>query len=76
VQKKNQVRYLSRDIFLDNQKSGEYTRRQLFKAVRLAKKRGQAIAIGHPYPTTYLTLSKYLPEMAENGVEITRITDI
>jgi len=48
--------YLARDIFLDNRKSPAYIRAQLRKAVRKAKRRGYAIAIGHPHPVTLQTL--------------------
>jgi polysaccharide deacetylase 2 family uncharacterized protein YibQ len=46
----------SRDIFLDNKENPEYIRNQLKKAVNIAKKRGYAIAIGHPHSVTLLTL--------------------
>jgi polysaccharide deacetylase 2 family uncharacterized protein YibQ len=48
--------YLARDIFLDNVKERAYIRKQLAKAVRIAKKRGYAVAIGHPHPVTLHTL--------------------
>lgn len=49
---------LSRDIFLDNIADVGYIHKQLKKAVALAKKRGQAIAIGHPRSTTLEALRK------------------
>ncbi len=48
--------YLSRDVFLDNVQQRSYIRKQLMRAVRIAKKRGYAIAIGHPHPVTLRTL--------------------
>jgi polysaccharide deacetylase 2 family uncharacterized protein YibQ len=54
---KYNVPYLSRDIFLDNTKTSYSIKRQLKKAVKIAKKRGFAIAICHPYPVTYKTLN-------------------
>ena len=47
---------LSRDVFLDNKADCSYIKRQLKKAVRLAKKNGYAIAIGHPRSFTFKTL--------------------
>ena len=44
--------YLSRDIFLDNVQNRAAILHQLKRAVRIAKKRGYAIAIGHPHPAT------------------------
>ena len=46
----------SRDIFLDNKENPAYIRNQLKKAVNIAKKRGYAIAIGHPHLVTLKTL--------------------
>ncbi|MCG3680715.1 divergent polysaccharide deacetylase family protein [Aliarcobacter butzleri] len=54
--------YISRNIFLDNEKSYEYIKSQLIKTVELAKKHGYAVAIGHPYDITLKVLkeSKHL----------------
>ena len=49
---------LSRDIFLDNVADVGYIHKQLRKAVALAKRNGQAIAIGHPRSTTVEALKK------------------
>ena len=49
---------LSRDIFLDNIADVGYIHKQLQKAVALAKKKGQAIAIGHPRSTTVEALKQ------------------
>ena len=46
----------SRDIFLDNIANVSYIKNQLRKAVKLAKKRGYAIAIGHPRRATLKAL--------------------
>jgi polysaccharide deacetylase 2 family uncharacterized protein YibQ len=58
VAKKYDLPYLSRDIFLDNTKKKSYIKKQLKKAVRIAKTTGSAIAIGHPYPITFETLNE------------------
>ncbi len=44
--------YVSRDIFIDNQHTVSYIHNQLRKAVDIAKKKGHAIAIGHPHKIT------------------------
>ncbi len=46
------VRYIGRNVFLDNTPSKEYIIGQLQKAVDIAKTNGSAIAIGHPYSQT------------------------
>jgi len=46
----------SRNIFLDDKENPEYIRNQLKKAVKIAEKKGYAIAIGHPHKVTLITL--------------------
>lgn len=60
--KKYGVKMFSRDIFLDNKKESGYIQNQLKKAIKIAKRDGMAIAIGHPYGVTFKTLkeSKHL----------------
>jgi len=50
-------RYISRDIFIDNIQDSHYIHEQLRKAVKIAKKKGYAIAIGHPHSVTLHALS-------------------
>lgn len=49
--------YIARDIFLDNEHNVPYIHKQLQKAVKMAKKKGYAIAIGHPHIMTLKALS-------------------
>jgi polysaccharide deacetylase 2 family uncharacterized protein YibQ len=49
--------YVARDVFIDNEHNVPYIHRQLQKAVKMAKKRGYAIAIGHPHKMTLKALS-------------------
>lgn len=44
--------YVSRDIFIDNEHNVAYVHKQLEKAVKIAKKKGYAVAIGHPHKVT------------------------
>ena len=49
--------YVARDVFIDNEHNVPYIHKQLQKAVEKAKKRGYAIAIGHPHKMTLKALS-------------------
>jgi len=49
--------YVARDVFIDNEHNIPYIHKQLQKAVKMAKKRGFAIAIGHPHKMTMRALS-------------------
>ncbi len=49
---------MSRDIFLDNVLEERYIKKQIKKAIQIAKKKGYAIAICHPKGVTLRTLKK------------------
>ena len=61
VAKANGIRAYERDIFLDHKNTPEFIEKQWNKLVKIAKKRGQAIAIAHPYKNTIAFLQKTLP---------------
>ena len=61
---------LKRDVFLDNVQTESNIDRQFNRLVNLAKKKGHAIGIGHPYPATLAYLEKALPKLEQLGVEL------
>ncbi len=65
-----------RDVFLDNEQTPEYIHAQLQQLVRLARRHGSAIGIGHPYPVTIETLKKELPKLAAQGVIIEPVSNL
>ncbi len=52
ITRKYKDRYIARDVFIDNVQNEAKILRQLRKAVKIAQKRGYAIAIGHPHKAT------------------------
>lgn len=50
--------YIQRDVFLDNKDDVSEIKKQLQKAVNLARKKGFAIAIGHPRKNTFKALEE------------------
>ena len=54
--KKHGLKLYSRDIFIDNSIEKKLIKKQLKKAVAIAKKRGYAVAIGHPHENTLKVL--------------------
>jgi len=66
--------YVARDVFIDNIQNASAIRTQLKKAVALAKKKGYAIAIGHPHKATLEALRDAKPLLKE--VEVVYIDDI
>ena len=52
------MRYLSRDVFLDDQDGVGNVKKQIKEAVDKAKRYGSAIAIGHPRKDTIKALQE------------------
>ncbi len=71
---KHGMRYIGRNIFLDNAPKKEYIKAQLQKAIEIAKKTGSAIAIGHPYGATMEALKE--SKALLTGVDIVMIDKI
>jgi polysaccharide deacetylase 2 family uncharacterized protein YibQ len=60
---------LSRDIFLDDDPSPAAVTAQFRAAVRLARKQGSVVIIGHPYPSTLALLEQELPRLRGQGID-------
>jgi polysaccharide deacetylase 2 family uncharacterized protein YibQ len=60
---------LSRDVFLDDERTAEAISGQLQTAIRLAHKQGSAVMIGHPYPVTMEVLERELPKLKAQGID-------
>ncbi len=60
---------VSRDVFLDDERTAEAITRQLQSAIGLARKQGSALMIGHPYPVTLDVLERELPRLKAQGIE-------
>ena len=65
-----------RDVFLDPEETEETVQRQFARLIRLARKRGLAVGIGHPYPTTLDFLERELPRLAEVNIELISISEM
>lgn len=68
--------HAARDIFLDNRRQPAAIRRQLAKAEALARRRGQAIAIGHPHEETIAVLRDWLPRARARGLRLVPVSAV
>jgi polysaccharide deacetylase 2 family uncharacterized protein YibQ len=59
------VKAIERDIFLDNSIEEDAIRGQLELLIRLAQKRGFAVASGHPYPQTLRAIKEKFPDLKD-----------
>lgn len=76
VARREGVAALSRDIFLDHTRTNDAIEKQLIAAVKLARKRGRAVAIGHPYPETLTVLEEALPRLEQFGVRLVSVSQL
>lgn len=76
IAKEHFVPNISRDVFIDNEISVEAIKKQLNDLIRIAKKKGFAVGIGHPYSATMQSLVEFLPTMGKHNVEIVPITTL
>ena len=65
-----------RDVFLDPDRSPEAVAREFARVKELARKRGHAVAIGHPYPVTLDLLERELPRLREEGFELVNVSEL
>jgi polysaccharide deacetylase 2 family uncharacterized protein YibQ len=65
------VRCASRNVpFLDDVVEASAVRKQLELALRGAKEKGEAVAIGHPHAATLAALKEILPQAKAQGVQL------
>lgn len=67
---------LRRHVFLDHDPSPAAVAEQFDRLVALARRDGQAIAIGHPYGSTLAVLRARLPGLKADGVDLIPIRDM
>lgn len=67
---------LSRDVFLDDDPSREAVEKAFDRLVETARRRGRAVAIGHPRAATLEVLEKRLPRLAAQGIELVPLSEM
>ena len=70
------VPHAERDVFLDNEADLDAIRRQLAATERIARRRGVAVAIGHPHDLTIEALRGWLPTLEERGFVLVPISTV
>jgi hypothetical protein len=75
--KRDGVKTAFRNVpFLDDVQNKAAVKRQLQMAIRGAKQKGEAIAIGHPHAVTLEALREMLPEAKKQGVRLVLVSDV
>ena len=65
----------TRDIFLDHTKSVDVINKQIDALIEKAKRKGHALAIGHPYLETLEVLEARIPLLQEQGINMVKASD-
>lgn len=65
-----------RNVFLDDNQTVPAIRKQFALAIRDAREKGSALAIGHPHPETMEVLNDMMPEAERQGVHLVFASDL
>ena len=76
VAREKKVKTISRNIFLDNDRSKIAIKKQLFLAEKFARKNGVAVVIGHPYAETFSVLQDWIPDAVMRGYTLVQISSV
>jgi polysaccharide deacetylase 2 family uncharacterized protein YibQ len=58
-----QIPFAQRDVFLDHLQDAGFIRKQINELIRIARRNGYAVGIGHPHLITYKILREILPDL-------------
>jgi polysaccharide deacetylase 2 family uncharacterized protein YibQ len=65
---------IKRDVFLDS--DPDNVAREFERLKTLARERGLAVAIGHPYPATLDFLERAIPGLVEEGIQLVPLREL
>lgn len=68
------IDHAQRDVFLDHEISRAFVDEALAQLEAIAKRRGAAIAIGHPHKETIEALRAWLPTLEARGLELVPVS--
>ena len=69
------LKFAQRNVFLDHVQEPNAIRFQIKRLISVARKKGKAIGIGHPYPTTLEVLREELPNIKKR-VGLVKISEL
>ncbi len=73
VAHENNLPCLTRDVFLDHIQTRDNVKKKFMTLVETAKRKGSALAIGHPHPETIEVLGEMLEDIEKHGVNLVGI---
>jgi polysaccharide deacetylase 2 family uncharacterized protein YibQ len=76
IAKEVQIPTLTRNVFLDNEADFDNIDREFKRLLVLAKERGSAVGIGHPYEATLAYLEQAIPALAAENIELISVSSM
>jgi len=76
VADENGVPNAKRDVFLDNDRDQASIKKSFDHLVSIARRKGSAIAICHPYPETINALKNILPALKGMGIKLVSVSQL
>jgi len=70
------VPILARDVFLDHVMTPDAVAKSLAQVEAIARRKGVAIAIGHPHDVTIAALTQWLPTLEAKGFQLVPLTAV
>jgi hypothetical protein len=70
------VPFAERDVFLDDERTATAVDQQLKEVEVIAKKKGTAIAIGHPHDATIAALAGWIASLPQKGIVLVPLTEV
>ncbi|MBI1732526.1 MAG: divergent polysaccharide deacetylase family protein [Gammaproteobacteria bacterium] len=67
---------LRRDVFLDNARDARNLQVEFGELIGIARRKGSALAIGHPHPETIALLRAQLPALDRLGVRLVSVSEL
>ncbi len=76
VAKELKMKYIRRDIFIDNNDNIEYIKGQLEKGIEIAKNKGVAVLIGHYRKNTFKAIVGMKSIFEENNIQLVKVEEL
>jgi polysaccharide deacetylase 2 family uncharacterized protein YibQ len=70
------VPFAERDVFIDNDLELQSVLRALAHAENIARRQGDAVAMGHPHDVTIEALKRWLPTLDARGIALVPISAV
>ena len=70
-----QIPFAQRDVFLDHLQEPDFIRKQIKELIKIARRHGHAVGIGHAHAVTYKILRDMLPDL-KNEVQLVPASEI